>query len=153
MAIPRASCGMLRSQIRPASRSSAPHHLRGAAQQQVRTKIQGPDDLGGPGGQEPRPSKPAGPDTMKRNWYDSAEAPLQESSTISLESIEEDEDDVAAEEAGRCRASSSSSDTSDMSTTSAPSSNCDPSSSSSFSTEPLFEQEYVSFPKLTTPSP
>lgn len=62
MAIPRASSSMLRSNIirRPAAVATPLRRM------QIRTQM---DDLGGPGGQEKPPSRPAGPDTLKRNWY------------------------------------------------------------------------------------
>lgn len=65
MAIPRASSGMLRSQIRhrPAAAATPLRHT------QVRTQMRGKDDLGGPGGQEPPPNSPSGADTLKKNWY------------------------------------------------------------------------------------
>ena len=65
MAIPRISYGLLRSAARaPASRAST---LRPGAQQ-VRTQVRGKDDLGGPGGQQPPPKSPGGPEIVKRNW-------------------------------------------------------------------------------------
>jgi len=65
MSLSRTS-NVLRTSMRPL----AAHPMRsGASMLQTRTKIRGPDDLGGPGGQEPAPQKPAGrDDAMKRNW-------------------------------------------------------------------------------------
>ena len=48
----------------PASAASVAPLLRN--HQQVRLQHDG--DLGGPGGQEPPPQRPAGADTIKRNW-------------------------------------------------------------------------------------
>lgn len=61
MAILRASSGMLRTQIarRPAAVATPLRSM------QIRTQM---DDLGGPGGQEKPPSRPGGPDVLKRNW-------------------------------------------------------------------------------------
>ena len=167
MAIPRASSGMLRSQIRPASRRAAPH-LRAGVGQQVRntTKVHGKDDLGGPGGQEPRPSKQAGPETIKRNWYGTTSASADADAAQppdSLESIPEAQAGLEGEEGEEAQSSRSASTSSDMSTVSSAfdsQSSLDSSSSSlpdlpantAQPTQPLSE-EYVSFPKLTTPTP
>ncbi|KAK5993850.1 hypothetical protein PT974_07287 [Cladobotryum mycophilum] len=63
MPFPRASSGMLRTLIRPA-RTAAP--LRST---QIRTQtIGGKESLGGPGGQQPPPRNPGGPEALQRNW-------------------------------------------------------------------------------------
>jgi len=170
MAIPRASSGMLRSQIRPASRRAAPH-LRAGAGHQVRntTKVYGKDDLGGPGGQEPRPSKQAGPETIKRNWYGTTSASADADAAQppdSLESIPEGQAGLDGEEEREEQSSSSSRSASTSSHMSTASSAFDSQSSLDSSSSSLPDlpattaqpthppsEEYVSFPKLTTPTP
>ncbi|KOS17026.1 hypothetical protein ESCO_005952 [Escovopsis weberi] len=58
--LPRSS--LLRSAVRPALSSN--HHV---LSRQTRT-VFGRDSLGGPGGQEPRPPSPGGPEALRRNW-------------------------------------------------------------------------------------
>lgn len=67
MSIPRVSYGLVaaRSGVRAAASSRL---MRGAGAQQIRTQIRGKEDLGGPGGQQPAPKQPGGPDAVKRNW-------------------------------------------------------------------------------------
>jgi hypothetical protein len=72
MAIPRASSGMLRSRLRARPTGAAPLGARQtnpSRTTQVRTKATSRDDLGGPGGQQPPPKNPGGPEALKRNWY------------------------------------------------------------------------------------
>ncbi|KHN94954.1 uncharacterized protein MAM_07181 [Metarhizium album ARSEF 1941] len=63
MALPKVptATGLLRHSTRPAaSRASLP---------QLRRKVtRGDGDLGGPGGQQPPPPNPGGPEAVKRNW-------------------------------------------------------------------------------------
>lgn len=56
--------------LRPAAVQTARTSTRtGAAViHQRRCLTRGPDDLGGPGGQEPPPSNPGGPEVIKRRW-------------------------------------------------------------------------------------
>ncbi|KAK8926994.1 hypothetical protein H634G_02035 [Metarhizium anisopliae BRIP 53293] len=66
MALPRIPPGLLRNHIRPAaSRATSPR----VTAAQLRHKITSKDgDLGGPGGQQPPPPNPGGPEAVKRNW-------------------------------------------------------------------------------------
>lgn len=59
---------MLRTQLRPAAALSAPL-LRRAQRRLVATFNAGKEDLGGPGGQQPVPQRPGGPEMLKRNWF------------------------------------------------------------------------------------
>ncbi|KAK2595031.1 hypothetical protein QQS21_007221 [Conoideocrella luteorostrata] len=60
MVTPRASAGLLRNRIRPTTTT----RYFSATQTRKNAK----DDLGGPGGQQPIPNKPGGPEAAKRNW-------------------------------------------------------------------------------------
>ncbi|KFG78723.1 hypothetical protein MANI_002032 [Metarhizium anisopliae] len=66
MALPRVPAGLLRNHIRPAaSRATSPR----VTAAQLRHKTTSKDgDLGGPGGQQPPPPNPGGPEAVKRNW-------------------------------------------------------------------------------------
>ena len=73
MSIPRVSYGLVaRSGVRAHAAAAASSSLMrsggagGGAQ--IRTQIRGKEDLGGPGGQQPAPKQPGGPDAVKRNW-------------------------------------------------------------------------------------
>ncbi|KPM38844.1 hypothetical protein AK830_g7747 [Neonectria ditissima] len=57
---------LLRGQLRPVARVAAPLLRRTEARSVGH--VRGADDLGGPGGQKPVPSKPGGPEALKRNW-------------------------------------------------------------------------------------
>lgn len=160
MAIPRASSGMLRSQIRPACRNAAPPLRPSAGAPRTMANIHGKDDLGGPGGQEPRPSKPAGPEAMKRNWYSTSASSndFSEKDTTLLEPLVEEEGDADADartedlEALRDSRSSSTSSTSTSTSQSSSSETLPTQTTSNLSAQPHFQDEYVSFPKLTTPT-
>lgn len=65
MSLSRLATATLRPARFRASTGAAPL-LRGAPQRRPFT--QGPDDLGGPGGQEPPPPNPGGADVLKRRW-------------------------------------------------------------------------------------
>lgn len=63
----RSSTVLLRTALRPAiaARSIAPFSTTVSA----RATTYGPkDNLGGPGGQQPPPRNPGGPEALKRNW-------------------------------------------------------------------------------------
>ncbi|KAH7165709.1 hypothetical protein EDB81DRAFT_754437 [Dactylonectria macrodidyma] len=62
----RTSSILFRRQLRPATAPSAPH-LR-PSQVRFVQHVRDDGDLGGPGGQQPAPSKPGGPEALKRNW-------------------------------------------------------------------------------------
>lgn len=53
--------------LRPAAATRTSMLLRNNGVQR-RAQTRGPDDLGGPGGQQPPPKNPGGPDAVKRNW-------------------------------------------------------------------------------------
>ncbi|KAK7432352.1 hypothetical protein QQZ08_000914 [Neonectria magnoliae] len=57
---------LLRGQLRPAARVAAPLLRRTDARSVGH--VPGEDNLGGPGGQQPVPPKPGGPEALKRNW-------------------------------------------------------------------------------------
>ncbi|KAH6893069.1 hypothetical protein B0T10DRAFT_457183 [Thelonectria olida] len=66
MALARSST-LLRSQLRPVAGLPAPL-LRRAQGRSAAVFNAGKEDLGGPGGQQPVPGKPGGPEMLKRNW-------------------------------------------------------------------------------------
>ncbi|KID73330.1 uncharacterized protein G6M90_00g063570 [Metarhizium brunneum] len=62
MALPRVPAGLLRNHIRPAASRAISPRVTAA---QLRHKITTND---GPGGQQPPPPNPGGPEAVKRNW-------------------------------------------------------------------------------------
>lgn len=69
----RSSTALFRTALRPAfaSRSAIAPFSTTAAARDLTYKDK--DNLRGPGGQQPPPQKPGGPEALKRNWCVSAE--------------------------------------------------------------------------------
>lgn len=65
MVTPRASTGLLRNHIKltPRAIGASPRYISATPVSRVK------DELGGPGGQKPPPTKPGGPEAIRRNWF------------------------------------------------------------------------------------
>ncbi|KAF4977687.1 hypothetical protein FZEAL_5828 [Fusarium zealandicum] len=72
MTLIQTSAAMLRCRIRPVAGAAAP--LLRPAQARFQGHVHPEGNLGGPGGQQPPPANPGGPEALKRNWMPIAAA-------------------------------------------------------------------------------